>query len=114
MRHRHSVEIDFVEMIITVGPADRANLDAVACHRDRYDADARMLGMQWPGTDECIHPVGNLRLARPDLVTVDHQLVAIDLSAGPQRCEIGPCRSEERRVGKECVSTCRSRWSRYH
>src|SRR3546814_1175007 len=32
--------------------------------------------------------------------------------------EIGPCmlatRSEERRVGKECVSTCRSRWSPYH
>src|SRR3546814_7924106 len=23
-------------------------------------------------------------------------------------------RPEERRVGKECVSTCRSRWSRYH
>src|SRR3546814_13124266 len=23
-------------------------------------------------------------------------------------------RSAERRVGKECVSTCRSRWSRYH
>src|SRR3546814_16546407 len=28
-----------------------------------------------------------------------------------QRC-LG--RSEERRVGKECVSTCRSRWSPYH
>src|SRR3546814_15575110 len=40
---------------------------------------------------------------------------------------VGPCaaqpaarprvklvRSEERRVGKECVSTCRSRWSPYH
>src|SRR3546814_8311083 len=26
---------------------------------------------------------------------------------------VGP-RSEERRVGKECVSTCRSRWSPYH
>src|SRR3546814_2818491 len=25
-----------------------------------------------------------------------------------------PRRSEERRVGKECVSTCRSRWSPYH
>src|SRR3546814_17310340 len=25
-----------------------------------------------------------------------------------------PYRSEERRVGKECVSTCRSRWSPYH
>src|SRR3546814_20235427 len=25
-----------------------------------------------------------------------------------------PMRSEERRVGKECVSTCSSRWSPYH
>src|SRR3546814_20964179 len=25
-----------------------------------------------------------------------------------------PCRSEERRVGKECVSTCRYRWTPYH
>src|SRR3546814_20749837 len=31
------------------------------------------------------------------------------------RClEEGVLRSEERRVGKECVSTCRSRWSPYH
>src|SRR3546814_20750239 len=29
-----------------------------------------------------------------------------------QLLELG--RSEERRVGKECVSTCRSRWSPYH
>src|SRR3546814_6533267 len=28
--------------------------------------------------------------------------------------ELGLWRSEERRVGKECVSTCRSRWSPYH
>src|SRR3546814_15565733 len=26
----------------------------------------------------------------------------------------GGLRSEERRVGKECVSTCRYRWSPYH
>src|SRR3546814_1599562 len=26
----------------------------------------------------------------------------------------GGSRSEERRVGKECVGTCRSRWSPYH
>src|SRR3546814_13484617 len=31
----------------------------------------------------------------------------------PNRRIAGP-RSEERRVGKECVSTCRSRWSPYH
>src|SRR3546814_4586245 len=29
------------------------------------------------------------------------------------RVQVG-MRSAERRVGKECVSTCRSRWSRYH
>src|SRR3546814_14990809 len=29
-------------------------------------------------------------------------------------CEMMRERSEERRVGKECVSTCRSRWSPYH
>src|SRR3546814_16015676 len=26
----------------------------------------------------------------------------------------GPGRSEERRVGKECVMTCRSRWAPFH
>src|SRR3546814_16847874 len=38
---------------------------------------------------------------------------------GPGDCPLcgmapEPMRSEERRVGKECVSTCRSRWSPYH
>src|SRR3546814_12791775 len=35
------------------------------------------------------------------------------LDAG-QRAMLDALRSEERRVGKECVSTCRSRWSPYH
>src|SRR3546814_18939219 len=30
------------------------------------------------------------------------------------RAWVGQGRSEERRVGNECVSTCRSRWSPYH
>src|SRR3546814_14577253 len=29
-------------------------------------------------------------------------------------CGTGLARAEERRVGKECVSTCRSRWGPYH
>src|SRR3546814_19187958 len=32
----------------------------------------------------------------------------------PDVVQAGKDRSEERRVGKECVSTCRSRWSPYH
>src|SRR3546814_20163414 len=31
-----------------------------------------------------------------------------------QRADSQPIRSEERRVGKECVSTCRYRWSPDH
>src|SRR3546814_7941234 len=46
---------------------------------------------------------------RGRLERVDHGLVA-RLGAAPGR----DTRSEERRVGKECVSTCRSRWSPYH
>src|SRR3546814_19250379 len=36
-------------------------------------------------------------------------IVDVDLGTG-----FGHDSSEERRVGKECVSTCRSRWSPYH
>src|SRR3546814_15765384 len=33
---------------------------------------------------------------------------------GAQNGRIDAIRSDERRVGKECVSQCRSRWSPYH
>src|SRR3546814_12039414 len=46
-----------------------------------------------------------------DNVRLDKNLDASDLVAlGRQFAS----RSAERRVGKECVSTCRSRWSPYH
>src|SRR3546814_10118557 len=38
---------------------------------------------------------------------------AIVTNRGGRTCHAA-IRSEERRVGKECVSTCRSRWSPYH
>src|SRR3546814_5282858 len=36
------------------------------------------------------------------------------LRSSTPMCSMMGQRSEERRVGKECVSTCRSRWSPYH
>src|SRR3546814_16426248 len=47
-------------------------------------------------------------------------LGAVDVDAGRAwlaralDVPFGQCRSEERRVGKECVSTCRARWSPEH
>src|SRR3546814_16303794 len=52
---------------------------------------------------------------------LDHRRLPADRAANrgdladPARFRLpDPGRSEERRVGKECVSTCRSRWSPYH
>src|SRR3546814_3437271 len=50
------------------------------------------------------------------LAVGDHQADDVevhDLADRRGRHVLDP-RSEERRVGKECVSTCRSRWSPYH
>src|SRR3546814_9163491 len=45
-------------------------------------------------------------------VTVEEGVVAVGGAAsGSPRPRYIRRRSEERRVGKECVSTCRSRWS---
>src|SRR3546814_20235542 len=44
----------------------------------------------------------------------DRRAIDRDERAAPARSLLVPPRSEERRVGKECVSTCRSRWSPYH
>src|SRR3546814_8251865 len=44
-------------------------------------------------------------------------LIALNILVRPEPATCAASsgeRSEERRVGKECVSTCRSRWSPYH
>src|SRR3546814_13959658 len=46
-------------------------------------------------------------------VTVPQRSASSDKRCARQQL-IARNRSEERRVGKECVSTCRSRWSPYH
>src|SRR3546814_11521521 len=39
--------------------------------------------------------------------------VLLEILLGDEAEDAGEARSEERRVGKACVSTCRSRWSPY-
>src|SRR3546814_2786375 len=49
-------------------------------------------------------------------VRIDDEFMRAVESGTPYRQQypISSDRSEERRVGKECVSTCRSRWSTSH
>src|SRR3546814_11669454 len=63
----------------------------------------------------------------PDRRTRGRPYHRMDVQIGPREARVGgrsrrhdaarrlsSARSEERRVGKECVSTCRFRWSPYH
>src|SRR3546814_11122154 len=80
--------------------------------------------LQEPGAAHVAKQVQSffVRGGGPALVPAELDVVAIRLEGAEVRrdkpaqhdaaCSSG--RSEERRVGKECVSTCRSRWSPYH
>src|SRR3546814_19171003 len=67
--------------------------------------------------------LGDLRLALHGQAEEDARLAAATNGTAPApnaetaattASATQSTRSEERRVGKECVSTCRARWSPYH
>src|SRR3546814_2334017 len=76
------------EMRISDWSSDVCSSDLCRCSQDRRPSPPR------------------LALARPAKPAAREQAADRPAQAGS--------RSEERRVGKECVSTCRSRWSPYH
>src|SRR3546814_12412411 len=95
------------DQVVLVGTRSDARLDNRKT-KDALGGRPRMLG-----ADEAEaltgHPVGGVcpfGLASPLPVYCDISLRNFDV--------IYPARSEERRVGKECVSPCRSRWSQDH
>src|SRR3546814_16122439 len=49
-----------------------------------------------------------------DVVGLEVEALGVHRLPGRAAADPGAGRSEERRVGKECVSTCRSRWSPIH
>src|SRR3546814_7406855 len=57
---------------------------------------------------------GPFRLRFLDAILAEHALAGVDQRPDRRNGVRPGNRSEERRVGKESVSTCRSRWSRYH
>src|SRR3546814_4163348 len=75
------------------------------------------------GVQTCALPILVRRIRSSDLpalgtvrlVVLVRGLCPDNIRGGWRDCrDQRSCRSEERRVGKECVSTCRSRWSPYH
>src|SRR3546814_12471466 len=59
---------------------------------------------------DAVPAIAGERVQRPPRCQIDADAAAVARALQP----IDRTRSEERRVGKECVSTCRSRWSPYN
>src|SRR3546814_3014856 len=72
------------------------------CSSDLFSSDRHRIGCGKRG-----HSLFARLFRHPDNHLVGQAHIKTDEPAFQQR-------SEERRVGKECVSTCRSRWSPYH
>src|SRR3546814_7962872 len=65
------------------------------------------------GVQTCALPIwAQLTVIASAMIAIASTVFAITIAAVAYAS--GNYRSEERRVGKECVSTCRSRWSPYH
>src|SRR3546814_11843976 len=94
-------------------PANMAGLSRTASASDlKVEADwLRTIGFK---PENIVHdlgifvPEGHSAGVAPERVFRDGQFTYIDYGANADALNEG--RSEERRVGKECVSTCRSRW----
>src|SRR3546814_2842837 len=69
-----------------------------------FEPEMLIAGRAMAGAMERLRPL----LAETGVETIGKFLM------GTVKGDVHDIRSEERRVGKECVSTCRSRWSPYH
>src|SRR3546814_2766196 len=67
-----------------------------------------------PSRNQSVHWTARCFMPPVGLITFQPQTVAPITASAFCPSLASATRSEERRVGKECVSTCRSRWSPYH
>src|SRR3546814_15574645 len=89
------------------GVADGATLASLFEDPVQQSALAAPVGdMRWNNVDALLHTLGN------DRFWASTSISRVQLG-GLDRLLVVASRSEERRVGKECVSTCRSWWAPY-
>src|SRR3546814_12047629 len=101
------------EMRISDWSSDVCSSDLFRTPTLNNDQDAPVMMLQQQAEE-----IGRAMKLAPDSVGISSQLpapIALQLlgwnAAGNG---VANFRSDERRVGKECVSQCRSRWSPYH
>src|SRR3546814_10993248 len=96
----HGAHHDAQKLISTQRPLSDARLSVLPSSVTKLiDGAIEVIG---PSPKLCDVSKWRYSKAPPAMATIDRTMVATT------------DRSEERRVGKECVSTCRSRWSPDH
>ena len=83
------VEIDLVKARLTIGLLDRHDAHARRVHAQEEHGQALVLGHVRVGAGDQDAPLRIVRAAGPDLLAIDHPVVAIALSLGAQTCQIG-------------------------
>src|SRR3546814_18836546 len=102
------------------GPAGHPSLGLIT-----RNFAANALGLDNAATPIGLRAMHSLQTLNPDpktatnaqilfLVLNSSSLTLLPVTIFMYRAQQGASRSEERRVGKECVGTCRSRWKPYH
>src|SRR3546814_15217428 len=91
-------------------------MDLVAEHKG-IDVDLAQLDLSEPAVYEMLQKADSVGVfqveSRAQMATLPRLKPRVFYDLAVEVALIRP-RSEERRVGKECVSTCRSRWSPCH
>src|SRR3546814_14501226 len=113
--------------ILTLGSSAALLAAGMAFPALTAQAQDRVVGVSWSNcqeerwkTDEAaikeeLERLGAAYISADAQSSNEKQIADIEgLIARGANALIVLARSEERRVGKECVSTCRSRWSPYH
>src|SRR3546814_11434699 len=75
---------------------------------------AAAMGDQGNGEEAAAIAEANQKLAEAELQKAKAATQKVQEDSQLKAFELQQKRSEERRVGKECVSTCRSRWQTYN
>ena len=92
-------------------PAERAQILHLLCEGMSIRAITRLTGASKNTVAKLLVDAGKACAAYHDANVRNVKGGARLASVNEQ---LGDGRSEERRVGKECLSVCRSRWSPYH
>jgi hypothetical protein len=86
--HPHVGEEHLVEIALHGHVDQRPDLDARGVHPEQQETDAAVLGGVGLGANQAEDPVGQMRGAGPDLLTIDDPLIAIEHSTGAQAGQI--------------------------